>query len=151
MSKKSEFYRIEHLQICQEYHKYFFPTGSRISNCSIWQNSVSFETPCRNTKSQLKNAENKNGVNLSFDFHVTSELVTEAMSSNKRLLSRSLSSVWMAAVGSRWHRSKTTSPPPPISYFHCNNFFDFIFTGSFCCVTFSFIELCPKYDLENNK
>ena len=31
--KKTEFCQIEHLQIC---HKYFFPTGSRFSNCSIW-------------------------------------------------------------------------------------------------------------------
>ena len=34
--KKTEFYQIEHLQICHEYHKYFFPTGSFISKCSIW-------------------------------------------------------------------------------------------------------------------
>ena len=35
VSKKSEFYWIEHLQICHEYQKYFFPTGNRISKCSI--------------------------------------------------------------------------------------------------------------------
>ena len=44
VSKKTEFYQIEHLQIFFENHKYFFPTGSRISKCSIWQNF--FETPC---------------------------------------------------------------------------------------------------------
>ena len=55
--------------------------------------AIEKETKYRNTKSQLKNAVNRNEVNLSFDFHVTSKLVTEAMSSNKRLLSRSLSSV----------------------------------------------------------
>ena len=33
-----------HLQICHEYHKYFFPTGSRISKCSIWQNSFFLDT-----------------------------------------------------------------------------------------------------------
>ena len=33
--KKSEFYRIEHFQICHKYHKYFFPAGSRISKSSI--------------------------------------------------------------------------------------------------------------------
>ena len=42
---KTEFYRIEHLQICHEYLKYFFPTGSRISKCSIWQNSVFLRHP----------------------------------------------------------------------------------------------------------
>ena len=36
VSKKTEFYRIEHLRICHEYQKYFFPTGSRISKGSIW-------------------------------------------------------------------------------------------------------------------
>ena len=39
-SKKTEFYRIDHLQICHKHHKYFFPTGSRISKYWIWQNSV---------------------------------------------------------------------------------------------------------------
>ena len=46
VSQKNEFYRIEHFQICQEYHKYFFPKiPSRISKCSIWQNSVFFRHP----------------------------------------------------------------------------------------------------------
>ena len=40
VSQKTEFYRIEHLQICHEHHKYFFPTVIRISRCSIWQHSV---------------------------------------------------------------------------------------------------------------
>ena len=44
-SKKTEFYRFEHFQICQEYPKYFFPTGSRISKWSIWQNSVFLRHP----------------------------------------------------------------------------------------------------------
>ena len=42
VSKKTEFYWIEHFQIFHKYHKYFFPTGSRISKCSIWQNSRFF-------------------------------------------------------------------------------------------------------------
>ena len=36
VSKNTEFYQIEHFQICHKYHKYFFPTGSRISKSSIW-------------------------------------------------------------------------------------------------------------------
>ena len=43
--KKTEFYWIEHLQICHKYQKYFSPTDSRISKCSIWQNSVFLRHP----------------------------------------------------------------------------------------------------------
>ena len=33
--KKTEFYQIEHLQICHKYKKYFSSNGSRICKCSV--------------------------------------------------------------------------------------------------------------------
>ena len=47
VSKKTEFYWIEHFQICHKYYKYFFPTWSWISKRSMVKLSF-FETPCIN-------------------------------------------------------------------------------------------------------
>ena len=60
--RKTEFYRIEHFQICHNCHKYFFPFGGRIFKSSVWLNLVFFKHPVlfarnclRNTKKEMYN------------------------------------------------------------------------------------------------